>query len=121
MSQVSVPKSNENYNKADIHTLSNFQWDASKVRELPQIPATNRTQAFSKNQPVSQPDTQLTFNATILKALQRNPEIAQNISELAAQNAYIDIAKAGLLSTTFRGGFPWATWAPVSVEVKWLA
>ncbi|WP_312160010.1 hypothetical protein [Acinetobacter sp.] len=25
MSQVSVPKSNENYNKADIHTLSNFQ------------------------------------------------------------------------------------------------
>jgi len=25
MSQVSVPKFNENYNKADIHTLSNFQ------------------------------------------------------------------------------------------------
>ena len=78
-----VPKSNENYNKADIHALSNFQLDTSKVREIPQIPATNRPQVFSKNQPVSQPDTQLTFNATILKALQRNPEIAQNISELA--------------------------------------
>jgi outer membrane protein, adhesin transport system len=49
---------------------------------------------FSKNQPVSQPDIELTFNATILKALQRNPEIAQNISELAAQNAYINVAKA---------------------------
>lgn len=83
MSQVFVPKSNQNYNKADIHALSNFQLDTSKVRELPQIPATNRPQVFSKNQPVSQPDTQLTFNATILKALQRNPEIAQNISELA--------------------------------------
>jgi len=30
MSQIFVPKSDENYNKVDIHALSNFQLDTSK-------------------------------------------------------------------------------------------
>jgi hypothetical protein len=30
MSQIFIPKSDENYNKVDIHTFSNFQLDTSK-------------------------------------------------------------------------------------------
>jgi len=94
MSQVSVPKPIQNYNKADIYTLSNFQLDTFKARGLSQIPDTNRPRFFQK---ISRflPDIQFIFNAILLKTLQRSPEISQNISELAAQTAYIGVAETG--------------------------
>ena len=95
ISQIFVPKPDENYNKADIHTLSNFQLDTSKVQELPVIQGSDRTLAFSKNQPTYQPVSQLSFNETILRALQRSPDVSQSVSVLAGQGAYIDVAKAG--------------------------
>nr|WP_235943545.1 TolC family outer membrane protein [Acinetobacter terrestris] len=95
ISQILVPKPDENYNKADIHTLSNFQLDTSKVQELPVIQGSDRTLAFSKNQPTYQPVSQLSFNETILRALQRSPDVSQSVSVLAGQGAYIDVAKAG--------------------------
>ncbi|WP_425916879.1 hypothetical protein [Acinetobacter sp. TSRC1-2] len=55
MNQIFVPKSNENYNKSDIHALSNFQLDTAKFQELPLIQGTDRTHAFSKNQPMFEP------------------------------------------------------------------
>ena len=54
ISQIFVPKPDENYNKADIHTLSNFQLDTSKVQELPVIQGSDRTLAFPKNKPTYQ-------------------------------------------------------------------
>lgn len=95
ISQIFVSKPDENYNKADIHTLSNFQLDTSKVQELPVIQGSDRTLAFSKNQPTYQPVNQLSFNETILRALQRSPDVSQSVSVLAGQGAYIDVAKAG--------------------------
>jgi len=95
ISQIFVPKPDENYNKADIHTLSNFQLDTSKVQELPVIQGSGRTLAFSKNKPMYQPVSQLSFNETILRALQRSPDVSQSVSVLAGQGAYIDVAKAG--------------------------
>ena len=55
MSQIFVPKSDENYNKADIDALSNYKLDISKVQELPLIQGSDRTRPFSKNQPVYEP------------------------------------------------------------------
>ena len=95
ISQIFVPKPDENYNKADIQTLSNFQLDTSKVQELPVIQRFDQTHNFSKNQPVYQPVSQLGFNETILRALQRSPDVSQSVSVLAGQGAYIDVAKAG--------------------------
>lgn len=95
ISQIFVPKPDENYNKANIHTLSNFQLDTSKVQELPVIQGSDRALALSKNQPMYQPVSQLSFNETILRALQRSPDVSQSVSVLAGQGAYIDVAKAG--------------------------
>ena len=95
ISQIFVPKPDENYNKADIQNLSNFQLDTSKVQELPVIQRSDQTHNFSKNQPVYQPVSQLGFNETILRALQRSPDVSQSVSVLAGQGAYIDVAKAG--------------------------
>nr|WP_252151561.1 TolC family outer membrane protein [Acinetobacter terrestris] len=95
ISQIFVPKPDENYNKANIHTLSNFQLDTSKVQELPVIQGSDRALALSRNQPMYQPVSQLSFNGTILRALQRSPDVSQSVSVLAGQGAYIDVAKAG--------------------------
>lgn len=95
ISQIFVPKPDENYNKADIHTLSNFQLDTSKVQEFPVIQGSDRALALSRNQPMYQPVSQLSFNETILRALQRSPDVSQSVSVLAGQGAYIDVAKAG--------------------------
>lgn len=68
ISQILVPKPDENYNKADIQNLSNFQLDTPKVQELPVIQRSDQTDTFSKNQPLCQPVSQLGFNETILRA-----------------------------------------------------
>ena len=92
MSEILAPKSQENYAKASISSLSNFQLDTTKIQELPTI--------FAPAQMGRSPQyTYTAFNAsglneTILHALQRSPEISQNIATLAAQGANIDVAKA---------------------------
>jgi adhesin transport system outer membrane protein len=101
ISQILVPKPDENYNKADIQNLSNFQLDTSKVQELPVIQRSDQTDTFSKNQPLCQPVSQLGFNETILRALQRSPDVSQSVSVLAGQGAYIDVASR-VLSPAFR-------------------
>lgn len=42
-----------------------------------------------------EPVSQLSFNETILRALQRSPDVSQRISVLAGQDAYIAVAKSG--------------------------
>ena len=72
----------------------NFHLDKFKTHGLSQIPGTNRPRFFQK---ISRflSDIQFIFNAILLKTLQRSPEISQNISELAAQTAYIGVAETG--------------------------
>lgn len=94
ISQIFSPKSEEDYYKVDLNALSNFQLDTSKIQELPTIQDFDRTQTSIRNQQMYPPIAQSGFNETILQALQRNPEISQSISTLAAQAAYIDVAKA---------------------------
>lgn len=78
MSQIFVPQSDENYNNANIDALSHYKLDISKVQELALIQGLDRTRPFSKNQPMCQPVSQLSFNETILRALQRSPDVNAN-------------------------------------------
>ena len=107
MSKIFIPKSDENYNKADIDALSNYKLDTSKVQELPLIQGSDRTRPFSKNQPMYEPVSQLSFNETILRALQRSPDVSQRISVLAGQDAYIAVAKSGYYPQISGGDIHW--------------
>ena len=86
------PKSDENFNKANVTALSNFEIDRSAIPELPIVTRfdPNITTGIS-NTPTIQ---HLGFNEAILRAVQRNPEISQSIANLASQNANINVAKA---------------------------
>ncbi|WP_174558995.1 TolC family outer membrane protein [Acinetobacter bouvetii] len=74
ISQFFMAKPDDDPNKVQIHALSNFRLDTSKISERPATP--------------------LSFNAAILQALQHSPDISQGISALTQQDAYIDVAKA---------------------------
>lgn len=94
ISQLFVPKPSAEINKASISALSNFQLDTTQVEELPIIRNSMSLGAHSSVQKIYTPLNSSSFNETILRALQRAPEISQNIANLAAQGAYIDVAKA---------------------------
>ena len=93
ISQLFTPKLSEDVNKASIKSFSHFQLDTSKVQELPQV-----THSVIGKKPLGQSliqqSSRLSFNDAIHGALQRRPEITQSIASVAAQNAYIDVAKA---------------------------
>ncbi len=86
------PKSDENFNKANVKALSNFQIDTSAIPELPMVTR------FDPNMPNGTNYTpsieRLAFNEAILRAVQRSPEISQAVANLASQNANIDVAKS---------------------------
>jgi len=93
ISQLFTPKPAEDVNKVSVRSFSHFQLDTSQVQELPQVtPAIGANAARQK--PFAGYATSLNFNEAVLAALQRRPEITQSIAAVAAQNAYIDVAKA---------------------------
>ena len=93
VSQLFLPQPNENINKVDVKSLSNFQIDISKVQELPMVNSVQMS-PYNKDKNISFYTRHLDFNETILAAVQRSPEISQAISTLAAQGSNIDVAKA---------------------------
>ena len=85
-----APKSNPDFNQANVHELSNFKVDTSAIPELPMV-SYGSSVTKNKNEKVQQ----ISFNDAIMRAVQRNPDISQRIATLAAQNANIDVAKSG--------------------------
>lgn len=86
------PKSNENFKTVQLQQLSNFQFDQSKIQELPTISfQPSRAKLVIVNDPRL---TQFSLNDAVGYALQRHPQISQGISVLAGQNASIDNAKS---------------------------
>ncbi|EXE13052.1 outer membrane efflux family protein [Acinetobacter sp. 983759] len=87
--QLFSPQHNESYRQVNIAELSNFQLDRSAIQELPVVgsasPASVSTQV----------STELSLIEAVRLAVQRNPQITQSISSVAAQNANIDVARAG--------------------------
>ncbi|WOE40417.1 TolC family protein [Acinetobacter chinensis] len=94
-SQLLAPKPVKNVNQANIQKLSNFQVDTSRVDDLPVL--TGNFPVLDQNSRTVnvQRAPQLSFNESILRALQRSPDVTRSLSTLAAQGANIDVAKAG--------------------------
>jgi adhesin transport system outer membrane protein len=91
LSQLFAPKSNEDFKIANMQRLSNFSFNPSSV-ELPVVGASHAIDTV----PSALWQSQLKVLKDAVKVVvQRNPEISQTLATLAAQNANIDVAKAG--------------------------
>jgi adhesin transport system outer membrane protein len=91
LSQLFAPKSNEDFKIANMQRLSNFSFNPSNV-ELPVVGAGHSIDTV----PSALWQSQLKVLKDAVKVVvQRNPEISQTLATLAAQNANIDVAKAG--------------------------
>ncbi|MQZ30199.1 RND transporter [Acinetobacter haemolyticus] len=92
VSQLFSPKSSDEFKTANMQKLSNFSVN-STVTELPVV-GSGRPMDTSAPAVVWQNQNK-TLKDAIQLAVQRNPEISQTLATLAAQNANIDVAKAG--------------------------
>lgn len=87
-----VPESKEDFRKVQLNELSNFEYDPSQIQALPVISNTSQGIASPTN---SRLPTHLSLFEAVQFAILRHPDISQTISALAAQNANIDVARAG--------------------------
>lgn len=87
-----VPESNQDFTKFQLNKLSNFEYDPSQIQQLPVISSTSQAMVVSRNASLPQ---HLSLYDAVKVAVMRHPDISQSISALAAQNANIDVARAG--------------------------
>lgn len=96
--QLLSPQSSEEYKTIKLNQLSKYDYDPTQTDSLPTIGyQPNRQQSRSTNDQAV--GTQyafesLDFYSAIQRAVSRHPQISQSISNLAAQNSNIDVAKA---------------------------
>jgi len=91
IAQLLAPKSNQDFKVANMQKLSNFTVTPSN-NNLPVVGSGRPMQPASVQIIQSQPRV---LKDAVQIAVQRNPEISQTLATLAAQNANIDVAKAG--------------------------
>lgn len=87
-----TPESSQDFRKVQLNQLSNFEFDASQVQDLPIV--SSQSQGVQTNLNGLNAKKLSLFEAVQL-AVSRHPDIAQSISTLASQNANIDVARAG--------------------------
>ncbi|ESK56637.1 TolC family protein [Acinetobacter tjernbergiae] len=91
LSQLFAPKSSDEFKTAYMQQLSNFSVDSS-ITDLPVVGSGHPVDVI----PAALWQSQIKLLKDAVKiAVQRNPEISQTLATLAAQNANIDVAKAG--------------------------
>lgn len=88
------PKSSEDFNKVKLHELSGFNYTPVQVQSLPAITSQAKSSKSTRETTVETKQTLDLYEAVRI-AVSRHPEIAQSISNLASQNASVDVAKAG--------------------------
>ena len=92
LTRIFKPESNDKFKVANMQQLSNFNVDTSLATDLPVVgggvPQNMQATAFWQSSTKS-------LEQAIQLAVQRNPEISQQIATLASQNANLDVAKAG--------------------------
>ncbi|OUY08052.1 TolC family protein [Acinetobacter populi] len=93
VARLLAPPSDDRYKTVQLQQLSDFEFDQSKVQELPVVGATSQPSDYSDST-VALPG-KISLVDAIKIAIQRSPDIGQTIASLAAQNANIDVAKAG--------------------------
>ncbi|WP_277559214.1 TolC family protein [Acinetobacter beijerinckii] len=91
ISQLFSPKSNDDFKTANMQKLSNFSVSTSTT-ELPVVGSGRPMDVVPAA--LWQSERRVLKDAVQI-AVQRNPEISQTLATLAAQNANIDVAKAG--------------------------
>ncbi len=99
-----APEPNDNYRKVQLNELSNFQYGTTYSNDLPVVTKPNKGIWKSKNTgnakttftslPNTYQPSSLSLFDAIRIAVQRHPEIGQNVASLSSQNANIDVAKA---------------------------
>ena len=87
-----TPKSSQEFRKVQLNELSNFDYNANQVQNLPII--SSRSQGLATPSGKIQAKKLSLYDAVQI-AVSRHPEISQTVSSLAGQNANIDVAKAG--------------------------
>lgn len=92
VSKFFTPQPSDEFKVAQMQKLGNFSVDASLGTDLPVV-GSGRPQTASPV--VWQNQQRTTLKDAVQIAVQRNPDISQTIATLAAQNANIDVAKAG--------------------------
>ncbi|MFH4090488.1 RND transporter, partial [Acinetobacter baumannii] len=81
---VFTPKSDDHFNKVDLKQLSNFDVDTSKFDELPVIGSTHSNTVNTGGLSLVSPTSRtLDISEAVKIAVQRHPEISQNIASLA--------------------------------------
>lgn len=87
-----VPESKQDFRKLQLNELSNFEYDPNQIQALPLISSTSQGN-------VSPIESGLAAHLNLFEAVKlavlRHPDISKAISSLAAQNANIDVARAG--------------------------
>ena len=90
-----APTPDFNYQKIQFSELSNFQYDRSAIEDLPRLQAVGNPQSMMGQSQQNDAEIQnLNFFDAIRITLSRHPLISRSISNLASQNASIDVAKA---------------------------
>lgn len=98
------PASDTDFRTVQLKQLSKFDYDFSKVNELPRVHAastptsegSHATEAttLATHTRYAAAESNLSFIDAIHHTLARHPQISQSISHLAGQNANIDVAKS---------------------------
>lgn len=89
-----TPKSSDEFRKVQLTELSDFEYRPDQSQSLPII--SGRPQQGVLQPSVSSIASEtLTLNEAVKLAVSKHPEISQSISELASQNANIDVARSG--------------------------
>lgn len=87
-----TPKSSDEFRKVQLNELSDFEFNPSQIQDLPIISSRSQGIGTANNKSIAK---RLSLVDAVQIAVSRHPDISQSISQLAAQNANIDVAKAG--------------------------
>lgn len=88
-----APEPTSSAYKVEMSSLSQYSMDTSRVAELPQVIRPQSGQGVVNPMAVALPRKMGLIDA-VHTAVQRRPEISQSVSQLSAQAASIDVAKA---------------------------
>lgn len=93
LAKLFTEKNRDDYKIANMSKLAKFDIDRSQIVELPVVGSANPSTTPLKDAVRLQKD--MSMKEAVKIAVQRNPQITQSIATLAAQNANIDVARAG--------------------------
>lgn len=93
LQSVFKPKSSDEFRKVQLNELSNFEYRPDPNQSLPIISGKPQSGIQQSSRKIG--SKVLTLDEAVKLAVSKHPEISQSISDLASQNANIDVARSG--------------------------